>query len=241
MSVSSGYRESWEGFWREAPHGQGGVFWDSEPMLTAGLHLAVYEPHLADFELPLLDLGCGNGTQTRFLTDRFTRVVGADLSPAALDRARSADPEGAAEYELLDCAEKAEVEELHGKLGDTNVYMRGVLHQCDADDRQAIVDGIATLIGQRGRAFLVELSQDARPILMGLAQSAEGPPPKLRPVLEHGIAPGEVADSAVPVYLGAAGLEVLASGELPLTTTEYTPEGTRIVLPSKWVVVAQQR
>ncbi len=76
---------------------------------------------------------------------------------------------------------------------------------------------------------------------MGLAQSPEGPPPKLRPVLEHGIAPGEVADSAVPVYLSAAGLQVLGSGELPLTTTEYTADGTRIVLPSKWVVVAQQR
>ncbi|MFI1358626.1 class I SAM-dependent methyltransferase [Streptomyces sp. NPDC020898] len=241
MSVTSRYREAWEGFWREAPHGQGAVFWDAEPVLTVGLHLAVFEPHLADFELPLLDLGCGNGTQTRFLKERFTRVVGADLSASALDRARSADPEGASEYELVDCADKSEVEELHRKLGDTNVYMRGVLHQCDADDRQALIDGIATLIGQSGRAFVVELSQDARPILMELAEGPDGPPSKLRPILEHGIAPGEVADSAVPVYLGAAGLAVISSGELPLTTTEYTSEGTRIVLPSKWVVVEAQR
>ncbi|MEU9286997.1 class I SAM-dependent methyltransferase [Streptomyces sp. NPDC048275] len=239
MSVTSRYREAWEGFWREASDEKGAVFWDAEPVLTAGVHLALFEPRLVDFELPLVDLGCGNGTQTRFLAERFTRVVGADISPAALEHARRADPEGTAGYRALDFAEKSEVEALHGEIGDANVYMRGVLHQCEAEDRQVLVDGIATLVGERGRAFLVELSEDARPVLMGLAQSPEGPPPKLRPVLEHGIAPGEVADAAVPVYLGAAGLTVLASGELPLVTTEYTSAGTRLELPSKWQVVGR--
>jgi hypothetical protein len=58
-------------------------------------------------------------------------------------------------------------------------------------------------------------------------------------VFRHGIAPGEVADAAVPEYLRAAGLAVLASGELPLVTTEYSADGTRIELPSKWVVVGR--
>ncbi|MFD5628702.1 class I SAM-dependent methyltransferase [Streptomyces sp. NPDC127072] len=240
MSVTSRYKEAWEGFWREAPGEQGAVFWDAEPVLTAGVHLARFEPRLVDFELPLIDLGCGNGTQTRFLAERFTRVVGTDISAAALDHARRADPEGAAEYRLLDSAERSEVEALHAELGDVNIYMRGVLHQCEADDRQALVDGIATLLGERGRALLVELSETARPVLMGLAQGPEGPPPKLRPVLAHGIAPGEVADAAVPVYLGAAGLTVLGSGELPLITTEYTAEGIRIELPSAWYVVGRE-
>ena len=84
--------------------------------------------------------------------------------------------------------------------------MRGVLHQCEPDDRQPLVDALATLVGERGRVFLVELSEAARPALMGLAQSPDGPPAKLAPVFRHGIAPGEVADDAVPEYLRAAGL-----------------------------------
>jgi hypothetical protein len=48
-----------------------------------------------------------------------------------------------------------------------------------------------------------------------------------------------VADAAVPEYLLAAGLAVLASGELPLVTTEFSADGTRIELPSKWVVVGR--
>ncbi len=237
MSVTSRYREAWEGFWRAAPAEPGAVFWDAEPVMTAGPHLALFEPHVADPALPMVDLGCGNGTQTRYLADRFPRVVGADLSAAALDHARRADPAGQATYRQLDAAEKSETQTLHAELGDTNVYLRGVLHQCEPDDRQSLVDGIATLVGDRGRAFLVELSEAAKPVLMGLASGPAGPPPKLAPVFRHGIAPGEVADDAVPEYLRSAGLTLLASGEMPLATTEYAPDGARVELPSTWVVV----
>ncbi|OXS32479.1 class I SAM-dependent methyltransferase [Streptomyces sp. XY006] len=239
MSVTSRYRESWEGFWREASDAPGAVFWDAEPALTVGPHLALFEPHLADFPLPLVDLGCGNGTQTRYLADRFPRVVGADLSAAALEHARRADPAGRATYRRLDAADKDEVQSLHAELGDCNIYLRGVLHQCEPDDRQALADGIATLVGDRGRAFLVEPAGAAKAVLMGLASGPDGPPPKLAPVFRHGIAPGEVADEAVPAYLRSAGLTVLASGDLPLMTTEYRPDGTRVELPSHWLVAGR--
>ncbi|WP_405951651.1 class I SAM-dependent methyltransferase [Streptomyces prunicolor] len=239
MSVTSRYREAWEGFWREAPDGQGAVFWDAAAAQTVGLHLALFEPKLRDPGLQMVDLGCGNGTQTRFLADRFTHVVGVDLSAAALDHARHADPAGQATYRLLDVADKTEVETLHAELGDANVYMRGVLHQVEPDDRQAVADGIAALVGERGHAFLVELAEAARPIIGELAQDPAGPPAKLAPVLRHGIAPGEVSDDEVPELLRAAGLTVLASGELPLITTEFTADGARIELPSKWQIVGR--
>ncbi|GGT07005.1 class I SAM-dependent methyltransferase [Streptomyces chromofuscus] len=239
MSVTSRYREAWEGFWREAPGEQGSVFWDAEPALTAGRHVALFEPHLTDPGLPMVDLGCGNGTQTRFLAGRFPRVLGVDLSAAAVDHAGQADPAGQAAYRVLDAADKTEAQALHAELGDANVYMRGVLHQCEPADRQPLVDGMATLAGGRGRVFLVELAEAAGLVLRGLAQSQDGPPAKLAPVFRHGIAPGEVADAAVPEFLTAAGLTVLASGDLPLTTTEYGPDGARIELPSKWLVAGR--
>ncbi len=40
-------------------------------------------------------------------------------------------------------------------------------------------------------------------------------------------------------YVTEAGLEVFASGELPLTTTEFTADGSRIELPSTWLVVGR--
>lgn len=240
MSVTSRYREAWEGFWREAPDEPGAVFWDAEPALTARVHLPLFQPLLKEPGLPLVDLGCGNGTQTRYLAAHFPHVIGADLSAAAIGHARHADPAGEAAYRVLNGAEKTETETLRAELGDANVYMRGVLHQCEPDDRQPLVDGIATLVGERGRVFLVELAEAAGAVLKGLAQSPEGPPAKLAPVFRHGIAPGEVADSAVPEFLSAAGLTVLASGDLPLVTTEYRADGTRIELPSRWVVAGRE-
>ncbi|WP_320778596.1 class I SAM-dependent methyltransferase [Streptomyces sp. CRN 30] len=239
MSVTRRYRDAWEDFWSEAPDAPRAVFWDAEPALTAGRHLALFEPHLTDPGLPMVDLGCGNGTQTRYLADRFAHVVGADLSAAALDRARRADPAGQATYRQVDAADKTEVQTLHAELGDANVYLRGVLHQCDAEDRQPVAEGLAALLGERGRAFLVEPSEAAEPVLASLVEDPDGPPSKLAPVLRHGIAPGTLVDAALPEQLRAAGLAVLRQGELPLVTTEYRPDGTRIELPALWLVAGR--
>ncbi|MEV5608744.1 class I SAM-dependent methyltransferase [Streptomyces sp. NPDC052225] len=237
MSVTERYKEAWESFWEDAPQEPGSVFWDSEPVLTAGLHLALYEPHVTAPDLPLVDLGCGNGTQTRFLAGHCPKVVGVDLSGAALDRAVHADPAKAADYRLLDATDPEQVASLHGELGDANVYVRGVLHQSEPADRQPLMDAVATLVGARGRAFVVELSERAGPVLRALAAQPAGPPPKLAPVFAHGIAPGEVSDVAVLDHVEAAGLTVCSAGDLPLTTTERAADGTRIELPSKWLVV----
>ncbi|MFJ9038279.1 class I SAM-dependent methyltransferase [Streptomyces sp. NPDC102406] len=239
MSVTERYKAAWEGFWKDAPEEPGSVFWDAEPALTVGPHLALFEARLTAAGLPLVDLGCGNGTQTRFLADRFPRVIGADLSAAALDRARDADPAEQAQYRQLDATAADQVQALHAELGDANVYMRGVLHQSEPDDRQPLVDAVAALVGERGRAFVVEPSERARPLLRDLARHPAGPPPKLAPVFAHGLAPGEVPDAAVPEYVRRAGLTVLDSGELPLLTTEFTPDGSRIELPSRWMVLGR--
>ncbi|QDY79831.1 class I SAM-dependent methyltransferase [Streptomyces qinzhouensis] len=266
MSVTSRYWDAWESFWSEVPGAEPGeVFWDAEPALTSGLHLALYEPLVDAPGLPLVDLGCGNGTQTFCLAGRFPTVIGVDLSPAAIAlanralAARETPPDhdaggvgigvgvgddggmaGSIRFGVLDATDGEAVAALHAETGDCNVYMRGVLHQTDPKDRQTLADSIAVLIGDRGRAFVVELAEAAGRQLARLAQLPDGPPPKLKPVFRHGIVPGAVADSDVADFFAGAGLTVLAGGELPLTTTEYEPDGSRIELPSTWLVVGRE-
>ncbi len=134
---------------------------------------------------------------------------------------------------------RIETETLHAELGDADVYPRGVLHQAEPDDRQRMVDSVAALLGERERAFPVELSEAAKPVLPALARSPAGPPPRLAPVFRHGTAPGEVADDAVPRYPRAAGLTVPASGELPPPRTRSGPDGTRIEPPSTWLLAGR--
>ncbi|MFJ4184601.1 class I SAM-dependent methyltransferase [Kitasatospora sp. NPDC089509] len=239
MSVTSRYREAWEGFWREAPEAPGEVVWDAEPAITAEPHLTLFRPHLADPRLPLVDLGCGNGRQTRYLAEHFGRVLGVDLSETAVELARRQDPAQRAEFAQLDATDADAVRALHERLGDANVYVRGLIHQSDPADRGPVAEAVAVLVGARGRAFVVEPTESAKDVLKELVQDPAGPPPKLRPVFAHGLAPAQVADAAFDRLFRTVGLTVLATGERPLSLTEFAPGGERIELPARWLAVGR--
>ncbi|GAB2922794.1 class I SAM-dependent methyltransferase [Streptomyces mayteni] len=228
----------WDGFWADAPAERDSVFWDAPPELVVGRQLPLFERQLTAGS-PLVDAGCGNGTQTRWLSERHRGpVVGVDLSPTAVELARDAG--GDAEYQVLDLTDGPAVAAFRGGRGgrgDCHVYLRGVLHQAAPDDRARIADGVATLLGHRGRAFVVEPARAAKEVLGGLMRRPAGPPPALAAVFAHGISPMEMPDEAVPALFTGRGLTVLASGRLPLATTVHEPDGTRVELPSNWLVV----
>ncbi|MEU7240158.1 class I SAM-dependent methyltransferase [Streptomyces sparsogenes] len=237
MTVSERYRQAWEGYWRNTSDAPGEAIWDTDPSLAAIPHLRLLTPH-ADTGLPIVDLGCGNGTQTRCLAAHFPRALGVDLSRAAIDHARRADTAKVAEFEQLNLTDAEAVRELHERLGDANVYLRAVIHQSDPSDRRPVAEAVATLLGRRGRAFVAELTEESKSVLRDAAQDPGGPPPKLRRVFDHGLRPADAQDAEVPELLREAGLTVLAQGPTTLPQTEYRADGTRIDLPARWFVVA---
>ncbi|MFB8212360.1 class I SAM-dependent methyltransferase [Streptomyces sp. NPDC056010] len=237
MGVSQQYREAWEGYWAATSDEPGAAIWDSGPDLSAIPHSRLLLPH-ADATLPVVDLGCGNGTQTRHLATLFPRALGVDLSEAAIEHARKADPGESAAYETLDLTDAEAVRALHARIGDTNVYMRAVIHQSDPEARPAVAAAVATLLGARGRAFVAELTPASKDVLQRASQGPGGPGPKLRRVFEHGLKPASATDEEVPRLLAAAGLTVLDSGDTVLPQTENLPDGTRIDLPARWFVLA---
>lgn len=237
MSVSERYRDAWESYWQETSDAPGEAIWDSDPSLTAVPHCEILLPH-ADPALSVVDLGCGNGTQTRYLATRFPRAVGVDLSHAAIEHARRADTEKTAEFEQLSLVDQEAVRALAARLGDTHVYMRAVIHQSEPQDRPAVAEAVATLLGTRGRAFVVELTSGSKDLFRRAAESPGGPPAKLRRVFDHGLKPAGAADDEVPRLLGEAGLRIVDSGDTTLPQTEYLADGTRIDLPARWFVLA---
>ncbi|UCM91125.1 class I SAM-dependent methyltransferase [Streptomyces marincola] len=231
---------AWDGFWRAAPPGPNTVFWDAAPAEVAAAHLPHFAPHLAQ-PLPLVDVGCGNGTQTVFLAERHAGpVLGVDLSAEAVARARRAAGAGPAAFRTLDAADADAVRALHRELGDSHVYLRGVLHQAPPAGQAALAAGVAALLGARGRGFVVEPSEAAKAALAGLLRRSGGPPPTLAAVFEHGIAPAGLTEGRLPDLFRAAGLAVLAAGSLPLATTERGTDGTAVTLPSNWLVVGRR-
>ncbi len=237
MSTSERYVRAWEGFWAESTGEPGEPFWDADPTLTAAPHTALLAAHV-DRALPIVDLGCGNGTQTRYLAERFPRAVGVDLSASAVAHARRADHDAVAEFEQLDLTDLVEVRRLGERLGEANVYLRAVLHQSDPGDRAPVAAAVALLLGRRGRGFVVEPTAAARTVLQQVAERPGGPPEKLRQVRKHQLRPAEVAPGEVQELLRGAGLEILERGESDLAMSEHHPDGTRVALPAHWFVVA---
>ncbi|MFE3635487.1 class I SAM-dependent methyltransferase [Streptomyces cellostaticus] len=237
MNVSDNYRNSWESYWQETADGTGEAIWDSDPSLSAEPHSELLLPY-ADSGRTIVDLGCGNGTQTRFLATRFARAVGVDLSQAAVEHARRAAHDTAVEFQQLDLTDAGAVRGLHERLGDSHVYMRAVIHQSEPHARAAVAAAVAELLGTDGRAFVVELTSGSREVLMRAAGGPDGPGPKLRRVLHHGLKPAEADDEEIPRLLGEAGLEMLATGETTVPQTEHLADGTRIDLPARWFVLA---
>lgn len=239
--MSIRYRNAWESFWRDTPREAGAAVWDSAPEHASALHAPLFEGHL-DPALPVVDLGCGSGTQTRWLAGRFARAVGIDLSAEAVAHARASDPEGVAEYRVLDATDPDAVRALRDHLGgDANVYMRGILHQSEPADRPLVTRSVADLLGERGAVFCVEMAAASKPLMAALVGGPSGPPPKLAQVFAHGLTPAEIEDDdAVPEAFRTAGLEIRARGDVPLYTTDHLPDGRRLDLPMTWLVAGRR-
>ncbi|WP_317446268.1 class I SAM-dependent methyltransferase [Streptomyces collinus] len=238
--VSDNYRDNWESYWRGTSDATGEAIWDADPSLTAGPHSELLLPH-ADATRTIVDLGCGNGTQTRYLATRFARAVGVDLSHAAVEHARRAAEKAAdgtsVEFQQLDLTDTGAVGALHDRLGDSNVYMRAVIHQSEPAARPLVAAAVARIIGTRGRAFVVELTSGSRDVLRNAAAGPDGPGPKLRRVFDHHLKPADADDGEVRRLLAEAGLKILAEGGTTLPQTEHLADGTRIDLPAHWFVL----
>lgn len=149
---------AWEGYWRgiRTTGRSGDVLWDSgSPTERAQLSKAV----VAHFDpaLPVIDVGCGNGTQTRWLAGLFPTVLGIDVSAGAVERARR-EAEGIpnAHFMVMDAAGAGAGESLLERLGPANVFVRGVFHVLKADKQASLAGNLRTVVGSSGRVFLAE-------------------------------------------------------------------------------------
>jgi SAM-dependent methyltransferase len=171
LGAPRGLPRRWDRFWAETRHtGDGGdVLWDSSGSGEAR-RLAELLARLADRDLPAVDLGCGNGRLARALAAYFPEVVGVDLAPHAVARAR-AESEGVpnAAFRVGDVTAEGTAERLADDLGASNVAVRGVLHVLPAAGRRRAAATIGALAGHRGTVLVAETNH--RGSLLGYLES----------------------------------------------------------------------
>ena len=239
MTSSNRYLTSWEGFWSTLNGTSGEIFWDADPAHAAQQDLPLFQDY-ADPQLPLIDLGCGNGTQTRFLADHFARVMGTEIAPAAVEIARTKNAAPNITYRVLDVLRPDDAQALHEEIGDANVYMRAVLHQLSPADHTTAIQSIERLLGIRGILYFVELSSAAEPYFTQLIKQY-GPPPGLARVFQHAITPGMVNENDLEVLFPPDRFTLLGTGQSHIHTVHTLPTGEVVKVPAFYAVLRRRQ
>ncbi len=246
---------TWDGFWTTvtATGDSGDVLWDTNDPQEALRYLDLLISH-ADLQLPIVDIGCGNGRFTRALATRFPAALGVDISPTALDRARletgdltadddTADAAVSIAYQVCDISEPGAGGVLRSQLGgDVNVFVRGVFHVLEADARRAAAAGIAALVGDRGLVLIAETNHRGRRLdyLESLGASHGGIPRALAKVIASGLAaplafgPSELEDCFPPQHWRT----IVSDTNAAITTVPAGTPGVRVTLPGFVVLLA---
>jgi len=239
MTSANRYLTSWEGFWSTLTGTPGEIFWDANPAHAAQQDLVLFQDH-ADPQLPLIDLGCGNGTQTRFLADHFARVVGTEISPTAVDIAQTKNAAPNISYRILDVLYPGDAEDLHKEIGDANLYMRTVLHQLSPADHATAIQSIERLLGIRGILYLIELSSAAEPYFTQLIKQY-GPPPGLARVFQHEITPGMLNENDLEALFPPDRFTILCTGQSQIHTVHTFPTGEVAMVPAFYAILRQRQ
>jgi SAM-dependent methyltransferase len=105
---------------------------------------------------PVLDVGCGTGENALFLAERGQRVLGVDIVPLAIEKARQKARERGVELEL-ELADALALE----RLGRTfaSVIDCAVFHVFDDEQRLRYVQSLGRVLSSGGRYFMLVFSE----------------------------------------------------------------------------------
>lgn len=209
---------AWERFCKGVrKDGMGGdVLWDAASKEELDALQGTMRAHM-DLGLPIVDVGTGNGRQACMFAGCFPKVIGVDLSPAAIARAKEAARSLAnVELHAGDAAAPGALRALLPDGGDANVHIRGVLHVLDDAGRRALVRNIRELVGKRGTVYLLETNIEGDPLdhLEFQGATLTSMPDPLRRCIAAGIRPpARFGAEQLRTYFPPEEWEVLESGK----------------------------
>lgn len=238
MTTGNRYATAWESFWGSTTGAAGEVFWDADPIHASQQDSALFRDYFNP-RLPLIDLGCGNGTQTRFLANIFMTVIGTEIAPAAVRLAEKTNSAANASYRLLDVLNPNDAQALHDEIGDANIYLRAVLHQLSPADHATAVQSIDRLLGLKGTLYLIELSSAAEPFFAQLIEQY-GPPPGLTRVFQHQITPGMLHEENLASLFPSDRYTILKTGPSHIRTVHSLPTGDAVKVPAFYVILRRR-
>jgi hypothetical protein len=179
-----------------------------------------------------VDVGCGNGNQTRWLNDRWPAVVGVDMSAAAVERARKAHGSHV-RFQVLNILDGSGTRALAQDLGPVNMLVRFVLHlQPTPEERGAATANLRVLAGGEGTIVNLEVVNDGTLLdhVTALAETDSG----TAEALDAGLRPGHLQPGELAALYENVGMRVIRSGRI-----DFNLANPAHSIPAEWIVVRQ--
>jgi SAM-dependent methyltransferase len=228
----------WAGIRRTGPGGE--VLWDAasaDELDRVRAHALAHMPA----DLPVVDVGCGNGRFSRLLAGSFPQVLGIDVSAHAVRRAK--DESGDVDNvmcRVLDATAAGAGKQLFDELGEANVFMRGVLHVLDDGQRERAVAHLRDLIGQRGVVYFAETNYAGDPLDQLVAQgtTATTMPEPIRKCVAAGLKPPRhFGEAQLAGLFPCAYWETLDSGSMTMHGVPLAAKGEFEYIPGFYAIV----
>ncbi|WGM19563.1 class I SAM-dependent methyltransferase [Paenarthrobacter sp. OM7] len=244
-------RTAWDRFWGDirSTGATGDVLWDS----GSDHELNGYLPQMAQLDpsLPVVDVGCGNGSFTRLLAKHFPHALGLDYSANAVERARQESAgTTTASYAVCDMTAPdaaqtvATALEAAGWTGDANIFIRGVLHVLDRSGRAALAANLLPVVGTRGGVFLTETNFPGTPVdyVSHLGATRSSIPAPLEWAIRGLPMPGRFGAAQRAKAFAAADWNLIVEGSASIETRPLSNPSTPDLIPGYFALLrARQR
>lgn len=229
-----------------------GLFWDqlyrqlhsrSEPALWDVLPSSAIEQDYDKFKsvfdpnLPLIDIGCGTGVQTGYLSTKYTRITGIDASKKAIKLAKKNIGNANIEFEVMDLLDQKTMIKYYNKNGDSNIYIRGVLHQIPIQNRQVCIENIKMLMGTTGALYMIETASNIQEYIRKTITLFPTLPSSLKNVMTSNFPPIGVSKNEIQQWFDKNQYNIIAIGNTELNTNLVTHQNTSIALPAIYSLI----
>ncbi|KJK49177.1 non-ribosomal peptide synthetase [Streptomyces sp. NRRL F-4428] len=236
--------DAWERYWAGISRtGRGGdVIWDADSGEEFQWLLDQAQRHFRT-DLPLIDLGCGNGRYSRELAPHYPSVIGVDVSASAIDHAKR-EAEGVAnvDYLAIDMTD-AEQAAVLGE-GPYNIFVRGVFHVLDTEARARLAAVADRLLGEAGTLIVHEPDYSSNSFgylgfvggKRGRAEDLVGPLEAAGVRHSHRFTRPELAEA-----FGAEGWEIVEDEAIELHAIDPRSDSDALRLPGYYAVLRRRR
>lgn len=233
---------AWEGYWRgiRTTGRSGDVLWDSDSQVERAQYSDAVVAHF-DPALPIVDVGCGNGTHTRWLAGLFPTVLGIDVSRGAVEIAsREAEGIPNADFMVLDAAGAGAGDLLLERLGPANVFVRGVLHVLKPDKQAAMAANLRSVVGESGRVLLAETNFRGNSLdyLAELGATRRSMPRQLQRALENLPRPGHFGARERSSVFPDSDWQLIADGPVNIEVVPMNSGGLAQWVPGYYALLS---